>query len=146
MWSRGSSRSCSGVSSMMPPVWLASMASPAPGMAARYDARYGVMLDTLFTYLDAHHISGNYWEAGPYGDINSVSPQGGQDAPQMSDFDPPSRHPSVKEQTSMKRACARQEPCSRCSCAGLPSSARHWPCKLRRHGLQSTTATASSPR
>ena len=57
----------------------------------QYDARYGVMLDNLLTYLDQHHLSSNYWEAGPYGDINAVTPQGGQDAPQMAIL---TRHPS----------------------------------------------------
>jgi|GEM_PF-1311030 len=57
----------------------------------QYDPRYGVMLDNLLIYLDQHHISGNYWEAGPYGDINAVTPQGGQDAPQIAIL---TRHPS----------------------------------------------------
>lgn len=48
-----------------------------------WDSRWGVMLANLLSYLDANHISGNYWEAGPYGDASSVEPQNGQDAPQM---------------------------------------------------------------
>jgi len=57
----------------------------------QYDSRYGIMLDNLLTYLDQQHISGNYWAAGPYGDISAVTPQGGQDAPQMAIL---IRHPS----------------------------------------------------
>ena len=48
------------------------------------DPRWDTVLDNFLTYLDQYQISGTYWDAGPYGDIDSVEPTNtGQDRPQM---------------------------------------------------------------
>ena len=48
------------------------------------DPRWNTVLDNFLTYLDQNQISGTYWDAGPYGDIDSVEPTNtGQDRPQM---------------------------------------------------------------
>lgn len=38
------------------------------------DSRWNDCLNNLLTYLDQQGISSTYWNAGPYGDINSVEP------------------------------------------------------------------------
>jgi len=51
---------------------------------AQTDPRWLIVLDNFLAYLDQNNISGTYWNAGPYGDINSVEPTNlGQDRPQM---------------------------------------------------------------
>jgi endoglucanase len=48
------------------------------------DPRWNTVLDNFLTVLDQYGISGTYWCAGPYGDVNSVEPNNlGQDRPQM---------------------------------------------------------------
>jgi endoglucanase len=56
------------------------------------DPRWEVVLDNFLSYLDQNGISSNYWEAGPYGDTDSVEPTtSGQDSPQMAIL---TKHPS----------------------------------------------------
>ena len=48
------------------------------------DPRWLTVLDRFLGYLDQNHISGTYWEAGPFGDINDLGPTcSGHDRPQM---------------------------------------------------------------
>ncbi len=48
------------------------------------DPRWLTVLDRFLTYLDQNHISGTYWEAGPFGDINDLGPTcSGRDRPQL---------------------------------------------------------------
>ncbi len=55
------------------------------------DPRWNVVLDNFLTYLDQNGISSNYWEAGPYGGVDSVEPTtSGEDRPQMAIL---SKHP-----------------------------------------------------
>lgn len=52
--------------------------------ASAMDPRWLTVLDNFLTYLDHNHISGTYWEAGPFGDVNDLGPTcSGQDRPQM---------------------------------------------------------------
>jgi len=48
------------------------------------DPRWLAVLDRFLTYLDQNHISGTYWEAGPFGDVNDLGPTcSGRDRPQL---------------------------------------------------------------
>jgi len=77
----------------IPGSWTSGNANGVSWGTPRPDqTQWNTMLDHLLTYLDTNHISGNYWEAGAYGDINSASPSNGVDAPQMSIL---TAHPSV---------------------------------------------------
>jgi endoglucanase len=42
--------------------------------SATTDPRWLTVLDTFLTYLDQNGMSATYWEAGPYGDSDSVEP------------------------------------------------------------------------
>lgn len=48
------------------------------------DPRWLTVLDRFLTYLDQNHISGTYWEAGSFGDVNDLGPTcSGLDRPQL---------------------------------------------------------------
>ncbi len=59
------------------------------------DPHWLAVLDRFLTYLDQNHISGTYWEAGPFGDVNDLGPTcSGRDRPQLAILQKhPGRHP-----------------------------------------------------
>ncbi len=62
------------------------------------DPRWLTVLDRFLTYLDQNHISGTYWEAGPFGDVNDLGPTcSNQDRPQLSILQ---KHPGAGDDLS----------------------------------------------
>jgi len=84
-WCKNTGNTCVVSEYGIPGNWTSGTASGVTWGTPRTDqSQWNTMLDHLLTYLGTNHISGNYWEAGPCGDINSASPSNGVDAPQMS--------------------------------------------------------------
>jgi len=91
-WCHATNNTCVASEYGIPGNWISGDANGVQWGSPRADqSLYNTMFDHLLTYLDANGISGNYWEAGAYGDINSASPVSGVDAPQMAVL---ANHPS----------------------------------------------------
>ena len=83
-WCHATGNVCVASEYGIPGNWISGDANGVQWGTPRADqSQYNSMLDNLLTYLDANGISGNYWEAGAYGDINSASSVNSVDAPQM---------------------------------------------------------------
>ena len=81
-WCEANNKQCSVTEYGVPGGWSSGDATTTYG-APNTDSRWLTVLDNLLSYLDVHHMSGMYWNAGPYGDVNSVEPAQGMDRPQM---------------------------------------------------------------
>ena len=82
-WCRTSGVRCYAGEYGIPGGWTDGNASCTNGTPYT-DPRWLTVLDRFLGYLDQNHISGTYWEAGPFGDINDLGPTcSGQDRPQM---------------------------------------------------------------
>ena len=91
-WCRASGVRCYAGEYGIPGGWTRGDAACTDGTPYT-DPRWLTALDRFMSYLDQNHISGSYWEAGPFGDINDLGPTcSGQDRPQMAVLQ---RHPGM---------------------------------------------------
>lgn len=87
-WCKANNQTCYAGEYGVPGGWTSGNQTCTYGGGTNNDPRWLTVLDNFLTYLDQNNISGTYWAAGPYGDINSVGPfcttNGSYtDAPQM---------------------------------------------------------------